>query len=619
MRVAAVDLPARVDLLVYVVNEAKVEFPATGVQTTDVAAVAAAIAASLDQEAPALVMRVLILIERAQLDAQEFQLLLELLTRRGMLAKFLDLSRFEDFRAMLRANDVPWEFVIENQYTPMDSAVFWVGFPLGIGQNILAVVDLLAALGSGIALAVNQITKDPYSDALAQKFRELMGGVKVVFSHPLVTGQAAINQFEGAFREAIWQLKFEEAGRLFGQALITIVTLPEMIKALPQLAKSAVKFAAAAGVLAARVVQATLAQLLALGDDVARALLVIARDLDQGLQPALATVGGYSISVVGDSLQVVGEASAPMQMPVTTFMTELKDKLAAIGFRISGGEGSPFRRVHPPIPMTDEDIDQALAALNKDKASEPGKLFPVVNIRELVDAVEEAVTLCIKKLEKKKAQGVSPFPAPDVWIPAKEYGSALHREFQAIVDEKELVYDIGVISEDAIRSEVPISKYPEVPDEIKEMTIDQFLASIASSPEDVRLAKAAFTREMPGEGLPRTIQERKIKELTPDLVVDIPGADTLLVWDLTSVQNEAHTFKTTFYQKVLNSGAKRALASETYYKHDFIITSVEKNFANLAPAKLDLKITQALTAWYAYLRENGVHMSIPDLIKAITD
>lgn len=209
----------------------------------DIKAIAAAVAADLDRHhkawAPASVTSMVVLARMRGLDHDELMKLLSELGDLGKLGQMLTLVRASEFRNFLRDRQVPWTYVFANwEPNIQDAAAFFAGVLIGGGENAYDMLKFVADLVGVL-----------FSDELVKKAREFWLGVVRLANHPLLFMDAGMRALrdaivEGmpalrdAFLERLFRLEFFDAGRILGNAVVTLMTLASAIKSLPKLAAS---------------------------------------------------------------------------------------------------------------------------------------------------------------------------------------------------------------------------------------------------------------------------------------------------------------------------------------------------------------------------------------------
>lgn len=135
------------------------------------------------------------------------------------------------------------------------------------------------------------------------------------------------------------------------------------------------------------------------------------------------------------------------------------------------------------------------------------------------------------------------------WLPARNFGTRLHDEVEAIIRQR-----YGNTAGWTIAAEQRIDDFAHVPQRVKDMTIREF---VRQAPE-----LAVYEDEL--GRIFRSLDSR-VGDKVPDLV--IRGQNQTIVWDLTARSTTEHLAKTLFYAHVLREGGQLVHIGETYWRH----------------------------------------------------
>lgn len=159
----------------------------------------------------------------------------------------------------------------------------------GAVENVVDLVTFVYAVVGSI-----------YDPETAREMRHIVTALGQFFSHPMVTAQAGIALLRDSFVNALWELDFFEAGRIAGNVVVFLLTLPSFIKSLPRAARALVRTA----VVLARL---TLNEVLKLG--VAMKELA---DMTTFSRPAMLTSAGILLMDAGEDVAVLGGGGQPI-------------------------------------------------------------------------------------------------------------------------------------------------------------------------------------------------------------------------------------------------------------------------------------------------------------------
>lgn len=504
----------------------------------------------------------LLQLEPQELTYTEIMEVLTFLERQGTLARFLNHVSATRLREYLRAKEIDWSYIYSHWAASIhDSGAFFMGFLIGAAENVTDVVFLIYTLVGSV-----------FSEELAKKRNEFFRAIKQFLLHPIVTTEQGLSVLATTIEEHLWNLRFFEAGRIFGNLTVVVLTLPAAIKALPAAARSAskalktgvaqaTKLLEDAGTLVAKgavaLTRITLEELAALG-------VRIRQLVDLALEPRLVlALDGFHIISSGDDLLLLAQNGlTPRRFPVMRLMDELRERVVMLkqghkgGDRGGGGDGrrSGSASASDSVPsrnpfedLTDVEIDELFQQWEKElagaagEAGDAGKAAQVAEAGQLVRSaqLEELVQGGIRQLMKEKGSA---------WMPNRIFGTRLHSILEELLKRhfRNARFRVDV--------EVPLRNIPGVPEAVKSMTIREF---IAAHPEF----------HLPEKQLGQIFRslDQKIGDLRPDLVIQ--NEAQIIVWDLTAKSSAEHFAKTLFYSKVLNDGKRMASIGETYWRH----------------------------------------------------
>ena len=184
-----------------------------------------------------------------ELTSEEVMTVLGLLRTNGHLGAFLGLVRYpqdpdyETIGALLKRNRVPIEFVYQNfdigwiQYNE-----FFIGYVGGAASSAIegllfiarllgnAALDLLAATAATAGVIDSDTEK-----SWRQSPQEFFAAIHEFVFHPLVALSAGAQRFVEAYRKAIYELDFLTVGRINGEIVVILLTLPGAAKSAARL------------------------------------------------------------------------------------------------------------------------------------------------------------------------------------------------------------------------------------------------------------------------------------------------------------------------------------------------------------------------------------------------
>lgn len=171
------------------------------------------------------VMAILTHLEPEELTSEETMDILRIVDRAGRLTQLVSLIQIPRFRAFLRSKDVPWEYIYDHWEPGLnDSGQLWAGFVFGAAENAYEAVRFFYVVVGGLV-----------SDQLAKEGREMGTAIKKFFDDPVVNATKGIEKAYADIKEALWNLEFFDAGRMLGNATVTILLLLEGLASLPKL------------------------------------------------------------------------------------------------------------------------------------------------------------------------------------------------------------------------------------------------------------------------------------------------------------------------------------------------------------------------------------------------
>lgn len=480
----------------------------------DVLAIAAAVVGDLDRHdkawAPANVTAMLLIPRLRGLDHDELMEVFAELAKLGRLGHVFNLVRAEQFRTFLREREVPWSYVFANwEPGAQDTAAMFAGVMVGGGENVYQVLELAAALAGGAF----------FSEELARKEREFWQAIGQLLRHPLISVAEMVRTLYDAFIGKLLQLQFFDAGRILGNALVTLLTIPEAIASVP-------KLAASAGRLAVTFTRVTVEVFERLGVGLQDLVTVALMDHGQ-----LVTRNGNVLAVAGPNV----------------LMMAAKDRPALSGMRVEILGAAKKRGMRGIRGVSEAVIDRALRlwddlARGKSPRGRPPRRrprLPGVTVPQLEGLVRDAMTEVRAALGKK-------------WATDSEFGTRLHTVLARLVRER-VPPQAGV----TIAVEQRMSAFGHVPPEVQRMTVKKFVMQNPEVRPYLNQLKPLFTT---ADGKPALI-----RHLKPDLVIRTP--EELVVWDLTSMARPEHVTKTMLYAAVLREGNQAVRIGEPYWKH----------------------------------------------------
>ncbi|MEW2359769.1 hypothetical protein, partial [Spirillospora sp. NPDC029432] len=485
--------------------------------------------------APGSVVAITLTAQFRDLTDDEVMEVLAELERRGRLGELLNLVRVRAFRDFLRKRGVPWTYVFANwRPSPQDNAALFAGVLVGAGENFYQVLEMIGIL-----------VGSPFDEKLAQQAGAMWDGIVRLLEHPRVVAMEALRGFRRELVDTLLDLRFFDAGRLLGNAVVTAITLWEAAGALAKLGPAAVR-------LGTRFVRATVKAVVREGVDLAELVRTAARGI--GPESQLALPGGYAMAATDrdvllmasggggkPSLQVsrleVLRAARRGELPFGGFTAAEIDELIARLERLDP-EGPP----PPPRPA---------------ESPGHGPAVPVFTVAVLEDLVATAIRRLRARLGSR-------------WLPNTEFGNALHSEVSALVKERFPAAPPGL----TIVTEKAVSAFGHVPARVLEMTIEEF---VMQSPT-LRMYRSELSSLFQGkEGA------RLIKNLRVDLAIVAEGET--VVWDLGSVSGPDHLAKTLLYAEILRQEGHIVRVGETYWSH--FAKAPGTGLRDLSPAALE--------------------------------
>ncbi|MFJ2172233.1 hypothetical protein ACIOHE_04865 [Streptomyces sp. NPDC087851] len=483
------------------------EITVVGRRPGDPRAAAARIADVLHHltQAPGSVAAVTLKAYLRDLDDDEVMACFEELRKLGRLGETLALVRVREFRAYLKERHVPWSYIFANWEPNLaDGAAVFSGVLWGAGESVTDVLEIIGMLAGSV-----------FSERLAQERHQFWTAVVTAVQNPLITGQEGLRQLRDTFWERLAQLEFFDAGRFLGQLVVAVMTLPEAVRALPKLGRSAVRVVAAFN----RIGVAVLDRIGLTLRDMVRFLLTEQRAFVTDNNVVLMMSGGDDIL-----------ASGP----------KVKGTVAiAHGEVVQAVKGGTALFSDAEIDAWLKRLDELLKQPAKSGATGAGAAGKAVLT---VEALEELVGAALAEL------GEAPGSAT---LPNSVKGTKLHTIFSRLVKERFAVSGLELVSETSLRS------FAKLPAELLDLPIETYVKRTPGLMPYERELTPLFR----GEGG----KLRLIGDLTPDLVVRAPGE--LVVFDLTSVERARHLAKDILYTHLLSASGEIARVGETYWRH----------------------------------------------------
>ncbi|MFJ2211589.1 hypothetical protein ACIQVO_03965 [Streptomyces sp. NPDC101062] len=483
------------------------EITVVGRRPGDPRAAAARIADVLHHltQAPGSVAAVTLKAYLRDLDDDEVMACFEELRKLGRLGETLALVRVREFRAYLKERHVPWSYIFANWEPNLaDGAAVFSGVLWGAGESVTDVLEIIGMLAGSV-----------FSERLAQERHQFWTAVVTAVQNPLITGQEGLRQLRDTFWERLEQLEFFDAGRFLGQLVVAVMTLPEAVRALPKLGRSAVRVVAAFN----RIGVAVLDRIGLTLRDMVRFLLTEQRAFVTDNNVVLMMSGGDDIL-----------ASGP----------KVKGTVAiAHGEVVQAVKGGTALFSDAEIDAWLKRLDELLKQPVKSGATGAGAAGKAVLT---VEALEELVGAALAEL------GEAPGSAT---LPNSVKGTKLHTIFSRLVKERFAFSGLELVSETSLRS------FAKLPAELLDLPIETYVKRTPGLMPYERELTPLFR----GEGG----KLRLIGDLTPDLVVRAPGE--LVVFDLTSVERARHLAKDILYTHLLSASGEIARVGETYWRH----------------------------------------------------
>jgi hypothetical protein len=488
----------------------------TGRPPADVKAIAAVVAGDLNRHqmawAPANVTSMVVIPRLRGLDDDELMEVFYELNRLGKLGHLFNLVRSTQFRSFLRDRGVPWTYVFANwEPSVQDNAAMFAGVLVGGAENIYDALELAAVL-MGAA----------FSEELASRARPFWEAVVRFIQHPLMT----INEMTGmpralynAFIDKMLHLEFFEAGRMLGNLLVMLLTLPKAIAAVPKLAANAARLALTFTRVSLEVIEKLGVRLIEL---VPAALAELVPEVS--VTPGV-TSTGHLLTVDGPNLMM----TAKNQPTVAISRVEILRAAKRRGVHFKG--------------LTEAELDRALKSLGEQppetRPRQPARV-PGLSVRILERLVKEAMRNVRASLGK-------------TWVNNTKFGDKLHTELSRLINERVPGARAGV----TIAVEQKMSTFGHIPPKVLDMTVEEFVTQTFEVRPYAEQLKPLFTGD--------NRAARLVRNLEPDLVIRTQGE--LVVWDLTSRLNQQHLAKTLLYSAVLRQGDQIVRIGEAYWMH----------------------------------------------------
>ncbi|UNZ21175.1 PD-(D/E)XK nuclease family protein [Streptomyces sp. 891-h] len=482
----------------------------TGRVPHDRRAIAARIADALRRglaSAPGSVVSGVLLAHLRDLDHDEVMDVFEELRVLGRLGETLNLVRVREFRNFLHDRRVPWTFVFANwEPSAADTAAVFSGVLWGAGENLYQALEVLAVLAGA-----------PFSEQLAKERHQLWTAVVTFAEHPVLSSYEGLRQLRDVFLEKLEQLEFFEAGRIIGQVVMTLLTLPEAVASVPKLASGAAR-------LAVTVTRVGVALLDRIGLRFAELVKFLLSE-----HHAMATPHGIVLVTSGEDILVSGPK---VKGTAAIGQQEVVEALQA-------GKG--------PLAEADlTELEEAVKRLDEAEKRKPAAKRAAAGAGAAMvtpEALEDIVAAAIAELDAS---------AGGTGLTAPVRGTRLHSIVARLVRERHPAWPaLEIVPERSLRT------FTHVLPEVLDMPVETYVSRTAGVRELARELKPLFRT---GED-----KVRLIGDLKPDLVIRAPGL--LVVWDLTGVQRAAHMAKNMLYQSVLRTGGEAAAIGETYWRH----------------------------------------------------
>lgn len=434
------------------------------------------------------------------------QAVLDELKRRGRLGEFLHLLREDEIRDYLRMMRVPWTYVVRH-WVPSagDSREVLAGFTFGVGESA---ADVFVLIGSVIGSRID----GTFGKDAAQLWSQINQLFELIRKEGLTqVAGASFDAMLRDFEKAIYQRRFFDAGRQLGKFVGVIVPF---LAALPGAAK--------ARLAAVRSFAHLIDNLIEVSMDLVQYFRLELKLIYEGfenlgtLQPAFA-MSGMQGSFEGGVMVLTSGDRAIGKLTRETFMMqadEVARQLSATG--------------------------KTLAQMNPEEAEEffrkwiDSKRLKAKFGDNFMDELESLVNDAIVAMDNElKVYGLK--------LNQGQYGKLMHEFLSDLV--RAYYDDVPFV----VRSESRLMNFKEIPKEVREMTVREFMGS------DTR-------------GLGRDFLDGRVGDKIPDLVLSTD--DTIFVWDLTTRGRLAHQAKTLFLQKVFAEvPGKKVVAGESYYRY----------------------------------------------------
>lgn len=284
-------------------------------------------------------------IDDAKLSKKEFNSLIKQLKEKGLLGRFFNLVHIPQFRKYLRTNCLTWNYIFSNWEPNFnDTARLLAGYVSGVGQNIYEAAKLVYIMVGAI-----------FSEELAKQRQQFVDAIRKFFSHPWTNTIKGIKKLYKLFKDALWKLDFFEAGRILGNVVIVVLTLPSAIKALPKAAKFLAKSAT-------HLAKLTVAQLRRLG--------ITANELRQFLlQPSrqLVTPKGITLMASGDNIGVFSLTGKALGRISQQYIDDVINKLDDLKQGKQSKKPAKVPHVNPSLADIRKVVREALEELQKMK------------------------------------------------------------------------------------------------------------------------------------------------------------------------------------------------------------------------------------------------------------
>jgi|688.fasta_scaffold31380_3 hypothetical protein len=300
------------------------------------------------------------------LTAAETMEVLQQLSRAGRLGEVLHLIGYPELRQFLLKKEITWAF-IQFHWEPgfEDSSRFLIGYVRGAAESALdgllflaylvrhTVVDMAATVAEKTGVLDEATAK-----AIQREPQAFFGALHEFLSDPLIHLAKGVETLKADMEKAFWNLDFLEAGRLFGQITLMILTLPTAIQSVWKLAKLGIKALQAAIPIArltfqafTRTAKVSMAQLASFMD---------------GPRPALVTNAGTVLAQSGEDVLILNSAGEALgQIKLSEILEGLQE--AAKGSPGMAEISKPNKKPSPPKSALQEQYASRSKTIYPDK------------------------------------------------------------------------------------------------------------------------------------------------------------------------------------------------------------------------------------------------------------